>query len=135
MSVTDLNDPRFGSKLRVAAGVELGNGTCALLTIVATRNTTNPALSASSTQLLAAGPNRYALKIQNTDGAQTAYLGFGTAAVVGVGIPIAPGATYNWSPNQDPSGITVTAAQMQGIVNAIGSGSPTGNLIVTEIDA
>jgi len=108
-----------------AAGVDLGNGTMALLTVAATRTKTTPAASATSVQLLAADSSRVAATIVNTDPAKKLYLGFnGAAAVVGVGTVVAPKAA-----------VSVPAATIAGQINGIWEAGPTGTAAITATTA
>jgi hypothetical protein len=144
MPANELQDPRVAvtgggpSRTAVAAGVDLsgvGQGPMATLTVAATRTKATVAAAGSSTALLTAKTysDRFAATITNSDTAQTLWLGFGTAAVVGTGISIAPGKSWSWSPNQDPaSGLVITPAQLNGAINGIWTGSPTGNAYITE---
>jgi hypothetical protein len=97
------------------AGVDLGNGTCALATIEVTRTSTTVGHSATSVQLLAADSTRLAATIVNTDSSKTLYIGLnGAAAVVGTN-PVAPNAAYNVDPKY-------VAGQVNGIWDAGATG-------------
>ncbi|HEY1882223.1 MAG TPA: hypothetical protein VGG51_04190 [Candidatus Cybelea sp.] len=101
------------------AGIDLGNGTVALVLVTATRTATTVDAADSSTQLLDADTTRLAATIQNTDTVETAYLGLGVDAVVGQGIAIAPNGIAN-----------VPASKVAGIINAIWTGSPSGDAAI-----
>lgn len=98
-----------------AAGVDLGNGTAAILVIVATRTKTQVAPSTTSTQLLAADVTRVAASIQNSDTAKNLYIGLNTAAVAGTNA-VPPGGVYN-----------VPVANIAQVINGIWDSGATGD--------
>lgn len=77
-----------------AQGIDLGNGTAAVLVIVATRTKTQVAPAQTSTQLLAADVSRVAVSIQNTDTSKNLYIGLNAPAVVGTNT-VPPGGVFN----------------------------------------
>jgi hypothetical protein len=140
--LNEINDPRLsvpgkGAAYECAAGCDLGNGVAATVVVTATRNGTAVVSSASSVSLLAANvyQRRYAATIIN-NGTTTLYLGFGTAAVVGTGIAIPAGASWSWLGGSvaDPANgnAVVTSAQLNGAINGIWAGSPTGSANIVE---
>jgi len=137
-----VSDPRSGGpgtgksvafSKRVAA-IECGIDVNILATVTVARNKTSVPAANTSTQLLAAGSvyqDRYGVTIIN-GGSTALSLGFGVAAVVGTGVTIQPGAKWSWAQNMDPSGVTVSVALMQGVINGIWAGSPTGDAYIIE---
>lgn len=85
-----------------------------MTTSATTGNGVLVSVTGASTQLLAADSTRNYVKITNQSTTATIYLGVGTAAVVGTGTSIAPGAN-----------VRVTSAA---VVNAISNGATTGVL-------
>lgn len=59
-----------------------------------TANATSVPVSTTSVLLLAANTNRVEVLIYNTSTKSTLYLGYGTAATVGGGVPVAPGGYF-----------------------------------------